>query len=348
MIAIKNIYYMLSYAFQVLNEKGYKSIESEEFDNAADLCAAILIKGVSVQIKRGLSREYVSRTEQLSTIKGKIEVTDTVKEMSLLRQKVVCSHDEFTVDFRLNEILKSTLMLLLKANIAKDRKKSIRKLLVYFADVKEIDLHQVNWSVNYTRNKQTYQMLISICYFVVKGLLQSETGGSTKIMDFFDEQRMSHLYEKFILEYYRKEFKGILTANASQIPWQLDDGEDSLLPVMQTDISLSRGNQVLIIDAKYYGSMTQSIFDKRTLHSANVYQIFTYVKNKEVELAGKDHRVAGMLLYAKTDEEVVPNNRYMMSGNQISVGALDLNQDFSDIAKTLDDIANGFFELEAS
>ena len=47
-------------------------------------------------------------------------------------------------------------------------------------------------------------------------------------------------------------------------------------------------------------------------------------------------------------EEVVPNNRYMMSGNQISVGALDLNQDFSNIAKTLDDIANVFFKLEAS
>lgn len=345
MIAIKNIYYMLSYAFQVLNEKGYKNIEAEEFDNAADLCAAILIKGISVQIKRGLIKEYVSRTEQLATVKGKIEVTDTVKAMSLQRQKVVCTHDEFTVDFKLNEILKSTLLVLLRANIAKERKKAIRKLLVYFVDVKEIDLHQVNWNVKYSRNNQQYQMLIAICFFVVKGLLQSDSDGATKVMDFFDEQRMCHLYEKFILEYYRKEFKGRINANASQIPWQLDDGEDSLLPVMQTDISLSRGSQVLIIDAKYYGSMTQSNYDKRTLHSANVYQIFTYVKNKEVELAGVEHTVAGMLLYAKTDEEIVPCNSYMMSGNKISVGALDLNQDFSEIAHTLNAIAIDFFEL---
>ncbi len=61
MIPIRNIYYMLAYAFQVLNEQGYKDVATEEFDNVAELCAAILTKGISVQLKRGLSREY--RTE---------------------------------------------------------------------------------------------------------------------------------------------------------------------------------------------------------------------------------------------------------------------------------------------
>ena len=59
MIPIQNIYYMLSYAFQVLNEDGYRNMATEEFDNVAELCAAILIKGVSVQLKRGLGRAYI-------------------------------------------------------------------------------------------------------------------------------------------------------------------------------------------------------------------------------------------------------------------------------------------------
>lgn len=42
---------MLSYAFQVLKEQGYKDIAAEKFDNAAELCAAILIKGISIQLK---------------------------------------------------------------------------------------------------------------------------------------------------------------------------------------------------------------------------------------------------------------------------------------------------------
>ena len=160
-------------------------------------------------------------------------------------------------------------------------------------------------------------------------------------MDFFDGQRMCRLYEKFLLEYYRKEHPE-LTANTSQIAWQLDDTENQMLPRMQTDIMLSKNNNILIIDAKYYSHMTQQQYGIHTLHSNNLYQIFTYVKNKEFELRNYEHTVSGMLLYAQTDEDIIPNNTYHMSGNQISVLALDLNQDFSKISRTLDDIAKNF------
>ena len=172
--------------------------------------------------------------------------------------------------------------------------------------------------------------------------MQTQTDGTTRIMDFFDEQHMCHLYEKFLLEYYRKEHPE-LSANASQIAWQLDDSENQLLPKMQTDIMLSQGNNILIIDAKYYSHMTQQQYGTNTLHSNNLYQIFTYVKNKEFELRKLEHTVSGMLLYAQTDENVIPNNTYQMSGNQISVRALNLNQDFSGIAEDLDSIIGNHF-----
>ena len=54
---------------------------------------------------------------------------------------------------------------------------------------------------------------------------------------------------------------------------------------------------------------------------------------KEYELREKDHTVSGMLLYTKTDEEIYPNNVYQMSGNQITVRALDLNLPFTEIAR---------------
>lgn len=216
--------------------------------------------------------------------------------------------------------------------------------MVYFSDVDIIDLYSVNWNIQYNRNNQMYRMLISVCYLVVKGLLHTNSDGSTKLMDFLDEQRMCRLYEKFILEYYRKEFSEI-TANASQIPWQLDDGINTMLPVMQTDIMLSYKEKILIIDAKYYAKTTQSQFGTHTLHSGNLYQIFTYVKNKEVELSSQPHEVAGMLLYAKTDEDVYPENTYQMSGNQISVRTLDLSLDFSGIAEQLNTIVEEHFKL---
>ena len=347
MIRIQNIYYMLAYAFHVLNEQGYKNITTEDFDNTAELCAAILARGIKIQIKRGLGKEYISRTESLASLRGKIDITESIKTQALQRRQLVCSYDEFSVNSFMNRIIKSTILLLLRADIAKTRKKELKKLLVYFDDVALIDLHSVNWNMQYNRNNQTYRMLIGICYLIIKGLLQTQSDGTTKLMDFLDEQRMHRLYEKFILEYYRKEYPQI-TANASQIPWQLDDDMGAMLPVMQTDIMLSYGEKTLIIDAKYYAHTTQLQYDKHTLHSGNVYQIFTYVKNKEAELADRPHEVSGMLLYAKSDEDIYPENEYWMSGNRIEVRTLNLDGDFSMIKAQLDGIVQKYFGVNVA
>ncbi len=342
MIPIQNIYYMLSYAFQVLNEQGYKNVATEQFDNIGELCAAILVRGVSVQLKRGLGKEYIEEKEAVSTIHGKIEVADSIKSQTIYRKQMICTYDDFSVNSYRNQIIKTTMELLLRSDISKSRKKQLRKLLVFFGDVEILDVHNINWNLQYDRNNQTYRMLISICYLVIKGLLQTNSKGTTKLMDFLDEQRMCRLYERFILEYYRKEYPQ-LTVAASQIPWAVDDGIREMLPVMQSDIMLSRQDTVLIIDAKYYTPTTQEQYGVHTIHSNNLYQIFTYAKNKDEEFGEKSHTVSGMLLYARTDEIIQPDQSYHMSGNRIDVKTLDLNQEFSGIRDQLNAIVEDFF-----
>ncbi len=339
MIRIQNIYHMLAYAFQILREQGYASCGTEEFENTADLLSAILVKGVSVQIKRGLGRTYIEQTEPLSCLGGKIDVTESIKQQTIIKQQLICTYDEFSVDSYMNRILKTTMELLLRYDIPKSRKKELRNLLLYFKDVGTLDVHSINWNFRFNRNNQSYQMLMSICYLVIKGLLQTTADGTVKLMQFLDEQCMCRLYEKFILEYYRKHYPQIKTA-ASQIGWALDDGISAMLPTMQSDIMLTFGSKTLIIDAKYYGHTMQTQYDVHTLHSNNLYQIFTYVKNKAV--AGGE--VSGMLLYARTDEAIQPDNTYMMSGNRISVKTLNLDCPFQMIAEQLNSIADSFLE----
>lgn len=342
MIPIQNIYYMLAYAFQALTPQGSCYVSAETFANTADLFAAILIRGISVQIKRGLTQEYISCTEPLATPKGQLNLTESVKTKSILRQRLVCTYDEFSINCKINQILKSTILLLMKANIAKERRRAMRKLLVYFEEVDTIPLSSVNWHMRFHRNNQSYRFLMGVCYLTAKGLLQSGQDGRVRVMDYLDEQRMCRLYEKFILEFCRREYPH-LTPSASKIDWQLDDDMGDLLPEMRSDITLSQGNRVLIIDAKYYANILQMQFDVPKIHSANLYQIFTYVKNKEAELANSPHEVSGMLLYAKTDENLLPHRQYRMSGNRIAVQTLDLDCDFSEIAHQLGEIVEEYF-----
>jgi len=188
-------------------------------------------------------------------------------------------------------------------------------------------------------------MLIGICQLILEGMLLTTEKGDYKLATFIKPEMMSKLYERFILEYYNQEHKE-LDARASQIPWGLDNDVDYMLPVMQTDITLTKGVKTLIIDAKYYSNSLQQHFDQMTIHSNNLYQIFTYVKNKEIELRNKPHEISGLLLYAKTEEEIYPDNDYSMSGNRIGVHTLDLNKQFSDIRKQLDAVLDQYFGVE--
>ncbi len=345
-IFIKNIYYMLSYAFQTLNKFEYEDVSVEEFENMHNLFAAILAKGIGFQLKQGLYREYISRQEDLSVMRGKINMSNTIRNRIARKQVLNCEYDELSENNLFNQILKTTVLLLLRhGSVKAEYKDDLKKKMLFFASVDTLDPTNIRWSsIRFQRNNQNYRMLLSICQLIIEGMLLTTDKGDYKLATFLDEQRMCRLYEKFILEYYSKHYP-MLSANASQIPWALDDGFGTMLPVMQSDIHLRKDNTVLIIDAKYYSHTTQTQFDKHTLHSNNMYQIFTYVKNRDYQFGNEEHKVSGMLLYAKTDEDIQPNNVYQIHGNQISVRTLDLNQPFNEIAEQLNLIVKTHFDL---
>ena len=345
-IFIKNIYYMLSYAFTTLNQSNFEDVATEEFENMHNLFAAILAKGIGQQLKQGLYREYLNKRENMAAMRGKIDMSGTIKNKIARQQILSCEYDDLSENNLLNQILKTTVMILLRhSKVDAEYKNALKKEMLFFSNVDTIEPASIRWSsIRFQRNNQTYRMLVSICQLILEGMLLTTEQGEYKLASFVDEQRMCRLYEKFILEYYSKKFPA-LSVSASQIPWALDDGIGMMLPMMQSDITLSHGNEVLIIDAKYYSHTTQVQYDVHTIHSGNLYQIFTYVKNKDSEFGEKPHKVSGMLLYARTDETIQPDNEYQMSGNKISVRTLDLNCEFPVIATQLNLIVGEHFGI---
>lgn len=339
MIKVQNIYYMLAYAYQTLNSQEEKKYNSEKFDYVDDLFAAILANGISRQLKQGLGREYIVRTEELKSPKGKLCLTDTIKRQITHSKVAVCQVDDYIENTYLNQILKATANLLLRSpNVKLENKRKLKRILLYFSDVDFIEYSQIRWSiVRYNRNNQSYKMLMDICYLVIEGMLISDKKGNYKLNEFIDDQRMSALYEKFILTYYRRHYPGMKSIAPTRIDWDTEDEFVDLLPQMKSDIMIIHGGYTLIIDAKYYGSSLQvGQYGKKTIHSHNLYQIFTYVKNRDRK---KDGTVSGMLLYANTDGDN-PDQEYHFSGNTISVKTLDLNCNFENVKSQLDNIVD--------
>lgn len=336
---------MLTYAFQVLRQKNYEDIASEEFDNIQDLFAAILAKGISKQLKQGLHREYITKQEELPFLRGKLDIHNTIRNQMQRKRILGCEYDELSANNIYNRILKTTAVILLRdISVRKQQKAELKKVILYFDDVNTVEPMAIRWDMlNYQRNNKNYEMLINICRFVLDGMLQTTESGKYKMADFSDRY-MHKLYEKFVLEYFRKHHSYLTEIRAAQIKWNLsestDEGMMRFLPAMQTDIFLKMNDRVLIIDTKYYSKIMQTQYDKVTLHSNNLYQIFTYVKNEDRSETGK---VSGMLLYAKTNEKITPDGAFMMGKNKISIKTLDLNKDFKMIASQLDEIIEEHF-----
>lgn len=336
-ILIRNIYYMLSYAFQELRQNNYVEIEGETFENIYDLFAEIMAIGISSQLKQGLYREYVDKSESMQTIKGRIDINGTIANRIQNNRKITCDYDELSENNIYNQILRTTSTMLIKhSDVNKDRKAKLKQLMLFFQGVRQIDLHTIRWNaLKFDRNNRNYRMLIYLCYFIVKEWLLTTDEGAHKMREFSDEH-MNRLFEKFVLEYYKKHHPE-LRPEAKQIDWNVVKEQSSIniLPIMRTDILLTIGERTLIIDTKYYSKIMQKHFNKSTIHPHNLYQIHTYVTEYDRKHQGN---VDGMLLYAKTQEEIVPDAEAKWpDGNVIYIRTLNLNTEFESIKKRLDD-----------
>lgn len=330
---------MLSYAFQELGKNNYANIKGEEFEHVMDLFAEILYRGVSEQLKQGLYNEYISKCDSLSAFRGRLEINGTIRNVIQRKRKLSCEYDDLSVDNLFNRILKSTMLLLIRrSEVSSKRKNQIHSILPFFIDIEEINLKCIRWSgFCFQRNNRNYRMLLNICYFIVDGLLLTTDSGDLR-MPTFSEDHMNRLFERFVLNYYKRHYPA-LRPNADSIKWNIVDEENSegieLIPSMQSDIALHGKDHILIIDTKYYGKILQEQFGKRTIHSAHMYQIYSYVKNVDANQKGN---VSGLLLYAQTTEDATPTLECNIGGNKIMVRTLDLNKEFSCIRFQLDEI----------
>lgn len=335
-ILIRNVYYMLAYAFQELRQNNYAEIEGETFDDIYDLFAEILARGISYQLKQGLYREYVAKRESMQTIRGKINMSDTLANRAKNNRQIVCDYDELSENNLYNQILLTTANILIRhTEVKKDKKAKLKQLMLFFQNVQETDIRSIRWNaLRFDRNNRNYRMLIYICYFIVKEWLLTTEEGKFKLREFSDEH-MNRLFEKFVLAYYKKnhpEFKPC----AKQIDWNIDEEttDISVLPIMKTDILLTIGERTLIIDTKYYNEVMKEHFGRDLLRSTHLYQVRTYINEYDSE---HKHNVDGMLLYAKTKEDWLENAQITFKdGYAIYIRTLDLNTNFDGITQRLD------------
>lgn len=333
-IPIYNIYYLLCYAWNKLEERDIVDVSGIDSTELCDLFAKVLIGGTSRLLKLGLDRGYVQRNEETSGIKGKIEFGYSIKRNLFKIAKAQCQFDELSYNILHNQILKSTLHRLAEVEeLSTELRGSLFNLLKRMHEIDEIPLNKSSFrKIQLHWNNSFYDFLLKICELVIDNLLPSEQKGHSKFRDFIrDEKQMGILFEEFVRNFYRLEQNDYLVYR-EDINWDISSGDAEFLPKMQTDISLEGKNRKIIIDTKYYREALTDHYEKEKIRSENMYQMFAYLKNLETTKE-INKECWGILLYPTVTKSLDIN--MTTHGHQVSFKTINLNQEWQRVHKDL-------------
>ena len=338
-IPIRNIYFLLVYAWDRLAEAEKASAAGIDSNELVDLFASMLIGATEQLLRRGLERTYSQLEEETAGVRGKIHVGETVRRLLLPHGRSACFVDELSVNTLPNQIIRSTIELLVGVPQLDTRLRiSLRRIAkemvgvdcfsVGLADFRGVRLHG---------NNGFYRFALDICKLVVQMKLASEGGPGYLLRDFLrDERAMARLFESFLFNFFRIE-RDDLVVNREQLAWNARSTSDPdllLLPRMETDITL-RDNphtQTLIIDAKFYKELFQKRFEKQKIRSSHLYQMQAYLNSMRF-LGGANECCNGVLMYPSVDRSV--DLSYEFEGYSLSVRTVDLSADWKDIRADL-------------
>jgi 5-methylcytosine-specific restriction enzyme subunit McrC len=324
-IPIQNVYFLLCYAWDKLEERDVVAAEALDSATLADLFARVLISGVNHMLKRGFDRGYVSQHESTGLLRGRVCFQEAIRRNATKTGRLPCDFDDLSYDVLHNRIIKATMRRLIHTQgLASECAEGLARLCRIFSDIQDIELNgRLFGQVQLHGNNQFYDFLLKVCELIHRNLLVSEKTGASKFIDFIqDKRQMAVLFENFVRTFYRvhTDFR----VKREDLYWRwfaADQIAADLLPKMQTDISLTSEQRKIIIDCKFTPEATQEHYEAKTLRSSHLFQINAYMDNLKGERAEECEL---MLLYPTVESPLSAD--YTHNRHKIRIRTINLDQ----------------------
>ncbi len=335
-IPIQNIYYLLCYAWDQLDEAEEVDIAAQDCHSLDELFARVLSNGTHQLLKRGLDRDYISHREETASLKGRFDLTASMAKQTWRQGRMVCEFDELSHNILHNRILKTTISRLAdNPHLEKETAALLHHQEKLLSEITPIRItSRLFRKVRLHRNNRSYRFLLNICELIHESHLPTEEQGESRFRDFIrDEKRMPYLFEAFVKNFYKREQRKF-KVGAIQPKWNATGSEEALavLPQMRTDVTLLSKERSIILDCKFYKEALKSRFDSnRKLHSANLYQLYTYLKSAHHMPSWENSE--GILLYPATTAKF--DYQFNIDSHQIRAMAINLDQPWPQISSQL-------------
>ena len=268
-------------------------------------------------------------------IRGRIDFQETTKRVLRRRGAAHVVFDELSPDTLANRILKATIGTLLHfETLSWENREELAGLYRGLRDVSDVRASATSfYRVRLHRNNQDYRLLLSICEMVQRYALPGEHGLGMRFIN-FNRKQMWKLFQLFVRNFYGRK-QSLYKVNAEHFSWlvlQSPEVEQFSLPALETDMILSGPISRIVLDTKFYSKPFDTRYDKLTVRSGHLNQMFAYMQNIEAR-DERQRRVDGVILYATSLGS--PSQDWKMFGHNLKVAGVDLSQDWKDIEKSL-------------
>ena len=199
-VPINNIFGMLDYAYNLKIKFPQGQIKCQFLEQIYETLANILAHKILERCRKGLYRDYLSKTERLAYIRGRVDLRSALQKPWDVKLK--CHYSEQTADIEDNQILAWTLFIIGRSGLCRESVSStVRKAFHALQGFVTLKTFKSEACIDrtYHRLNQDYQLLHALCRFFLDNTGPSHETGDREMLPFLID--MANLYEKFVAEW---------------------------------------------------------------------------------------------------------------------------------------------------
>lgn len=358
-IPIRNIWFLMLYAPELYRDlpKARNVGVEDNPDKLLNLAAEHLTGAMERRRRRNFNFGYQRAQSDLGCVRGRIDIFRTERHQLLQRGRVACSFDELTVDTPINRFVKAALDMLGRVVCDRDLAHRCRTESARMARAgvtgdpasshRRRPLIPVSQIERIGRIGEDDRLMLAAARLAFDLTLPTEDAGAHRLaMSHVEDDWAWKLFERAVGGLYEAVLsrKGWHVSRGEWLRWQVDarsSGMDVILPWMETDIVLERpisydsaaGRHKIVVDTKFKPILQPGRNKQPKLDSANIYQIYAYLRSQERSDDPRSLDAEGMLLYPSVYKDY--DEWALIQGHRIRFATVDLTADSGDIRRRL-------------
>ena len=268
-----------------LSEGGAAPLARQD-ETLLDILIRLFAARLLDEVRRGLPRRYVECEDDLSALRGRLDVVRQFTAHAVRPDRLACHFDALVADTPLLQIMKAAVIYLGRFCRTYDSQRRLTELRHLLDEVSDVTLGELPWDrVQLDRSNRRWHSLLNLAKLFLKRDWQSthhDAKASDGITLLFP---MNVLFEAYIAALIRRALAGsdIDVVEQGGLRYCLGEwreGEETIGSVFQTkpDTILRSGREVLaIIDTKWK-TLGEPSDAKRGVSQSDVYQLMAYAR----------------------------------------------------------------------